>query len=187
MFKKLGCGTLLYKQFASANHKGLHRRQCLPLGSMVMKVRLWLGKGMSHSPSLYHPKARTLPFHASMFICRAWRCAGSQGLDQGSQWGAGDSRQNPVFMCGFASFFSFLQREIHSCHQFFKGTVTLRDCSAPRLPSYFALYSFLSRPDKQLRKRQPLTGRVLARCGGGKRSVLPVGLCQAPTSCQATL
>lgn len=180
----LGCRTLLCIQFGSANHKGLHLRQCLPLGSMVMKVRLLLGKGMSHSPSPDHPKAMTFPFHASMFISRAV-------LGQRA-WTREVSEEPEIpgrILCSCADLhlFFFLQREIHSCHQFFKGTVTLCDCSAPRLPSYFALSSFLSRPDKQLRKRQPLTGRVPARCGGGKRSILPVGFCQALTSCQATL
>lgn len=70
---------------------------------------------------------------------------------------------------------------------FSKGLLPLSDCSAPRLPPHFALSSFLSRPDKQFRRSQSPTGRVLARGGGGKGRFLPVGLCQAPTSCQVTL
>lgn len=70
--------------------------------------------------------------------------------------------------CADLHFFLSMKRGIRSCHQFFKGTMTLSDCSAPRL-LHSALSHFLSGPDKQLRRRQSLTGRVLG-VGEGKEA-----------------
>lgn len=143
-------------------------RHCLLLGSVVAKARLGLDKDLSHRPSLYHPKEKACPFHFSIFTCEARRCAASRALD----W---EICEEPEITCRVRSglhrfaFFLSMKRGIHSCHQFFKGTVTLSDCSAPRLPSLSVLSSFLSGPDKQLRRRQSLTGRVLG-VGEGKQA-----------------
>jgi hypothetical protein len=74
--------------------------------------------------------------------------------------------------CADLHFFLSMKGGIHSCHQFFKGTMTLSDCSAPRLPWHSALSSFLSGPDKQLRRRQSLPGRALG-VGEGKEASSP--------------
>lgn len=136
-----------------------------------MKVRLWFGKDLSHSRSLCHPKAMTFPFHVSMFICKARRCSGSEGLDQGNLWRAWGHRQNSVFMCRFA-FFLFLKRGIHGCHQFFKGTVAPQWLFSSQATSPFCSFQFPVKA-RQAVQEEPVTHREGACSGWGRERKIP--------------